>query len=864
MVGTNSLTANSLSPNGITFNGITLNGITLNGITLNGITLNGITYNGITYNGITYNGITYNGLALNGITLNGITYNGITNNGLSLNGITLNGITYNGITLNGITYNGITLNSMRLNGLALNGITFNGLTLNGRGLNGLRLNGLDLDGIDLSSARLDGAILDGAQVSNLKLALSYVTKCALSSNQCVTVTDVNGSTYQICGSAGLDPTWNTDLATSITKEHAVTQCVLDAASSDAANPNNTITHTNQERLIVKDLFNHTASCALPSGTCVNVTDTDGSTYPACGSHGLDPAWQHGPATGGAVAEQVAACVKTQATAHGDSWIDHREQLKTVLQYATQCALREDQSISFTDWNGAQHAWQGSLGLADWWTTAPLSPAPAGRPAAAGEELVSACLMARTNAKGRSVSLSMRARPELSAGAAEAAAYGRHEGAFMGNLFGAMPVAKSCSGPGGGGWLADPATNAPMTAGRDCAASGTCGFEHLGSCATVCNVKPGLGQPLFDECAGNDHVVNTFLYSAGGFDIDDTARTYQPVAGSSGDAPVVASGDFNGDGLADLAVEDGNRSVIVRLGEGEGGYAADVTYDLGGPASVKSVLATDLDADGDLDLVTANLDSLSVLLGNGDGTFATVTRRAVSNASGFQASVAAADFNNDGRIDLAATLTSGVGVFLGNGNGTFGSQINTGSGLFPHSLTAADFNGDGKIDLASAYHAGPSVFVSWGNGNGIFGPTSTLSIGTSVARARSLTAGDFNGDGRADLGVAVAGDNKVRMLFGQSNKTFTSQTYSIAGTGDTTFVGAAYLDGDASRDLVVVRGSSILVYSGSAGGALTLAGSFDAGEAVHHVAVGHFDRDSLWRLDLLASSGIGRLVQMAGL
>jgi hypothetical protein len=185
-------------------------------------------------------------------------------------------------------------------------------------------------------------------------------------------------------------------------------------------------------------------------------------------------------------------------------------------------------------------------------------------------------------------------------------------------------------------------------------------------------------------------------------------------------------------------------------------------------------------------------------------------------------------------------------------------------MFPHSLTAADFNGDGKIDLASAYHAGASVFVSWGNGSGIFGPTSTLSIGTSTSRARSLTAGDFNGDGRADLGVAVAGDNNVKMLFGQSNKSFTSQTYSLAGAGDTTFVGAAYLDGDAARDLVVVRGSSILVYSGSAGGALTLAGTFDAGEAVHHVAVGHFDRDPLWRLDLLASSGNGQLVQMGGL
>jgi hypothetical protein len=73
-------------------------------------------------------------------------------------------------------------------------------------------------------------------------------------------------------------------------------------------------------------------------------------------------------------------------------------------------------------------------------------------------------MARSNARGHSVSVSLRARPELGATLAEAAAYGRHEGAFMGNLFGATPVARSCGGPGGGNWLWNPSTNAPLMAG----------------------------------------------------------------------------------------------------------------------------------------------------------------------------------------------------------------------------------------------------------------------------------------------------------------------------------------------------------------------------------------------------------------
>jgi uncharacterized protein YjbI with pentapeptide repeats len=870
VVKTEDLTLTRMSPNGalslngIDLNGIDLNGIDLNGIDLNGIDLNGIDLNGIRLNGIDLNGIDLNGIDLNGIDLNGIDLNGIDLNGIDLNGIDLNGIDLNGIDLNGIDLNGIDLNGLRLNGIDLNGVKLSGIELGGIGINGIRLNGMALSGINLNGAKLNGTVMTATQLSNFKLALSYVTRCALPAAQCVTVTDVDGaSTYAMCGESGLDPNWNTNLPQSVGNEQLVTECVIDIATHDSAHPGNTVAHTNQEAQILKDFFTHAVYCALPAGTCVASTYIDGSVYQSCGSQGLDPAWLNGPATQGTVAGQVAACVTSQATAHGDVWSNYREKFKKVLQYATECALRTDQSISVTDWNGQALTWQGSLGLADWWKTAPLSPAPAPKTATAGEELVSACLMARSNAFGKTVSISLRARPELSPTAPEATAYARHEGAFMGNLFSATSVVRSCSASGGTGWVWDASTNAGFSAGRQCAEGSTCGFEYLGPCTSICNIKPGVGgETMFDECAGNANVVNAFLHSVATFDVNDAVKSYSTITGSD-DAPTVATGDFNSDGNVDLAIENNYSSLIVRLGTSTGTFAADVTYNLGTGVRARAVVAKDLNKDGKIDLVTANQTSLSVLLGNGDGTFAAATTYSVTSSAGLSASVTIADFNADGKQDLAVTLTSGYGLFLGTGTGTFGTQTTITGGSAPQSITAGDYNGDGKIDLASAFANGPTVYVTWGNGNGTFGTTTSFSVGSASARPRSLTTGDFNGDGKADLAVAVGIDNVVLVMLGQANGTFTSTDYSIAGSDEVVFVGAAYLDGNTVRDLFVVRGSSVVVLSGGSGGTFTATNTTNVGEATRYVVAAHFDRDATWRLDMITSSDSGRLVQMNG-
>src|SRR5262249_27621203 len=154
----------------------------------------------------------------------------------------------------------------------------------------------------------------------------------------------------------------------------------------------------------------------------------------------------------------------------------------------------------------------------------------------------------------------------------------------------------------------------------------------------------------------------------------------------------------------------------------------------------------VNGDGLLDLVTANGDgaTVSVLLGNGDGSF--------QNAHNFGAGsnpqyVAVGDLNGDGRLDLAVAngTSDNVSVLLGNGDGSFQNAQNLPAGTFPFPVAVPDVNGDGRPDLAVANDIFPegTVSVLLGNGDGTFRRTGAFAAGI---RPRSVAVGDVNGDG----------------------------------------------------------------------------------------------------------------------
>jgi len=270
---------------------------------------------------------------------------------------------------------------------------------------------------------------------------------------------------------------------------------------------------------------------------------------------------------------------------------------------------------------------------------------------------------------------------------------------------------------------------------------------------------------------------------------------------------VAVGDFNGDGKLDLVVTNtADGTISVLLGNGDGTFQNQVTYVTGkGPYSVA---VGDFNGDGKLDLVVTNTDlavanapgAVNVLLGNGNGTFQNQVTYATGNNP---LSVAVSDFNGDGKLDLvvanydAFTSTNTVSVLLGNGDGTFQNQVTYATTAESISVAVGDFNGDGKPDLAVASGA---VNVLLGNGDGTFQNQVTYSTGDS---AYSVVVADFDGDGKLDLAVANGDDNTVSVLRGNGDGTFQNRVAYFAGL----FVGPMAVgdfNGDGNPDLTTLN------------------------------------------------------------
>ena len=287
-------------------------------------------------------------------------------------------------------------------------------------------------------------------------------------------------------------------------------------------------------------------------------------------------------------------------------------------------------------------------------------------------------------------------------------------------------------------------------------------------------------------------------------------------------------DFNGDGNADLATANSNSSdrlgdgVSVLLGNGLGGFGAATIFAAG--AGPTSVISGDFNGDGNADLVATNFysDNVSVLLGNGLGGFGAATNFAV--VSPF--SVTVGDFNGDGKADLATVhrYSNNVSVLLGNGLGSFSAAASFAAGNETWAVTVADFNGDGNADLATANLAG-NVSVLLGNGLGAFGAATNFSVGS---KSGSVTVGDFNEDGRADLATTNYDSNSVSVLLNLNTPTINDGTAAdIDFQNSTTTLSSNW--GGVFADLI----SGITGYEwaiGSASGATDVQGFTSVGTA----------------------------------
>jgi hypothetical protein len=292
-----------------------------------------------------------------------------------------------------------------------------------------------------------------------------------------------------------------------------------------------------------------------------------------------------------------------------------------------------------------------------------------------------------------------------------------------------------------------------------------------------------------------------------------AAAFAPPLSTVG-SRVLATGDFNGDGIPDIVAQDAAQpsTVHVLLGNGDGTFSDAGTVDLRTPAGSPLTVA-DVNRDGRQDLVALSLttSNVEVFPGRGDGTFGPPILTPISTAPHLPAGIAVADFNRDGRPDIvlfhptqSGSSASVAQVMIGNGNGGFQPTSQTffaeqGGQALWNGLVVGDFNHDGKLDLAlskdscsiSQSHCGVSVFL--GNGNGTFGAEQVYDPG---ANPSLLVAGGLHGNGVVDLITRTLGG--LTVLNGKGDGTFgVGATYATPDDP----IQVADVNGDGKPDLV---------------------------------------------------------------
>ena len=331
----------------------------------------------------------------------------------------------------------------------------------------------------------------------------------------------------------------------------------------------------------------------------------------------------------------------------------------------------------------------------------------------------------------------------------------------------------------------------------------------------------------------------------------------------GDPGGIVSADFNGDHIADLAVANqGSNTVSILLGNGDGTFTPGIPLTTG--AQPGPMVVADFNGDGRMDIAVGDVIESRVLvfLGNGDGTFtpAPVTNCLIWAACGNSTdpvALALGDFNNDGIPDLAVInqVISTVSILIGAGDGTFRTMsVPTVVLTQPAAIAAGDFKNDGQLDLAIPNPQANLIATVFGDGDGTFSSPGTVSTTDPVA----VVAADVNRDNKLDLIAVNQNANTVTVFLGNGDGTFQTGVPYPTGAGPNAIVVGDF-NGDGILDIATANSNSISVLLGTPAGTFTT--HADTPASGNLVGITTMDFNGNGRLDIAATDSTGASVMI---
>ncbi len=335
-----------------------------------------------------------------------------------------------------------------------------------------------------------------------------------------------------------------------------------------------------------------------------------------------------------------------------------------------------------------------------------------------------------------------------------------------------------------------------------------------------------------------------LAQAAGADITFSNGVGYPTPAHPGG---IASGDFNHDGHMDLAItRDTPDRVSILMNNGDGTFAAPVDIPTGAGTAPNFIRAADIDGDGQPDLVVTlnGTNQILVLRNNGSGVFSPAGTSPVGLNPRW---IAATRLDSNNTIDLVVANRDGnsITVLLNNGDLTF-TPATYPVGTEPWAITVANLNHDSHFEVLVSCHGDRTIHILQASSAGALTPASTINLGATLAPT-GIVAFDLNGDVYPDLAVATSGGGQnFASVFVNNNGTLSGPTnYPVGGTSPG-HIAAVDIDRDGRLDLITVNQGSgnISTLSSAGGGTFAAPVTFQVGTNPQTLTIADFDGDTM--------------------